>query len=119
MRHYIPIMKTFLKLSFLLLLVLGSAQAQSKTEPPVPVRTVPPEYPAAMRDQRASGVVTVNCLVDEKGNVTDSHVEKSTNEAFEKSALDAVKRWKFKPARQDGAAVPIRVSIPVRFVFET
>lgn len=112
-------MKTFLKLSLLLSLVLGSAHAQSKTEPPVPVRTVPPEYPAAMRDQRASGVVTVNCLVDEKGNVTESHIEKSTNEAFDKSALDAVKRWKFKPARQDGNPVPIRVSIPVRFVFET
>ncbi len=112
-------MKTFLKLFLLLSLVLGSVHAQSKTEPPVPVRTIPPEYPAAMREQRASGVVTVNCLVDEKGNVVDSHVEKSTNEAFDKSALDAVKRWKFKPARQDGEPVQIRVSIPVRFVYES
>ncbi len=112
-------MKTFLKLSFLLLALAGSAQAQSKTEPPVPVRTVPPEYPAAMRDQKASGVVTVNCLVDEKGNVTESRVEKSTNEAFDQAAIDAVKRWKFKPARQDGNPVQIRVSIPVRFVFES
>lgn len=112
-------MKTFLKLSFLLLALAGSVQAQSKTEPPVPVRTVPPEYPAAMRDQKASGVVTVNCLVDEKGNVTESRVEKSTNEAFDQAAIDAVKRWKFKPARQDGNPVQIRVSIPVRFVFES
>lgn len=112
-------MKTFLKLSFLLLILTGAAHGQAKTEPPVPVRTVPPEYPAQMRDQKASGVVTVNCLVDEKGNVTESRVEKSTNEAFDQAALDAVKRWKFKPAKQDGAPVSIRVSIPVRFVFET
>ncbi len=112
-------MKTFLKLSFLLLLVMGTAHAQTKTEPPVPVRTIPPEYPSQMRDQKASGVVTVNCLIDEKGNVTESHIEKTTNEAFDKSALDAVKRWKFKPARQDGEPVSIRVSIPVRFVFES
>lgn len=112
-------MKTFLKLSLLLVALAGSVQADTKTEPPVPVRTVPPEYPAAMRDKKASGVVTVNCLVDEKGNVSESRVEKSTNEAFDQAALEAVKRWKFKPARQDGNPVSIRVSIPVRFVFES
>lgn len=112
-------MKTFLKLSLLLVALSGFAQADTKTEPPVPVRTVPPEYPAEMRTQKASGVVTVNCLVDEKGNVSESRVEKSTNEAFDQAALEAVKRWKFKPARQDGNPVSIRVSIPVRFVFES
>jgi periplasmic protein TonB len=85
-------------------------------EPPVPVRTVAPEYPDEMRRAGVSGVVMVNCMIDEKGNVTETSVEKSTAPAFERPALDALKKWKFKPAKQDGVAISVRVTIPMKFV---
>jgi protein TonB len=94
------------------------AMAQAAVEPPVPVRTVAPEFPAEMRAQRVSGIVTVSCQIDEKGNVIDSTVEKSSNPAFDPAAVAAVRKWKFKPAKKDGSAVAIRVSIPVNFNFE-
>lgn len=96
-----------------------SVLAQSKPEPPVPVRTVAPEYPSELRREGVSGLVMVKCSIDEQGNVAATEVEKSSNPAFEKPALDAVKRWKFKPAKQDGTPIAIKVSIPIKFVFES
>lgn len=112
-------MKSFLAA---LLLVCGlniPAFAQTKTEPPVPVRTVQPEYPTELRRDGVSGLVMVKCHIDEQGNVIETEVEKSSNTAFEKPAVAAVKKWKFKPAKQDGNPVGIKVSIPIKFVFES
>lgn len=105
-----------------LLLACGVATpafAQTKTEPPVPVRTVPPEYPDELRREGVSGLVMVKCSIDQQGNVVETEVEKSSNPAFEKPAVAAVKKWKFKPAKQDGNPVAIKVSIPIKFVFES
>lgn len=109
-------------LSSLRLFILGGlvaalpAFAQTKTEPPVPVRTVQPVYPTELYRDGVAGVVTVKCTVDEKGNVTETEVVKSSHEAFEQPAVEALQKWKFKPARQDGAAVAMKVSIPIKFV---
>ena len=99
-------------------LLANTALAQTK-EPPVPVRTVPPDYPNELRREGVSGVVMVNFTIDTSGNVVDPTVEKSSNAAFETPALAALKKWKFKPAKQDGAPIPVKVSIPIKFVFES
>lgn len=110
-------MKTKILLLLFLALVLGrvSVWAADGTEPPVPVRTVPPVFPEDMRRDGISGVVTVSILIDEKGNVTEPKVVKTTHEAFSQPALDALAKWKFKPAKQAGEAVAMRVNIPVQF----
>lgn len=107
------------KLSFACLLAVASVALAQTNEPPVPVRTVAPDYPDELRRDGVSGVVTVKCTIDEKGNVTEPEVEKSSNAAFEKPAIAALKKWKFKPAKVDGAPVAIKVSIPIKFVFES
>ncbi len=116
------VMKTKTYLLSLLLLVLGNFPgilfAADGTEPPVPVRTVAPRFPEEMRRSGSAGLVTVSCLIDEKGNVTEPKVIKATNEAFSEPALEALKKWKFKPAKKDGAAVAIRVNIPVQFTVD-
>jgi protein TonB len=93
--------------------------AETTSEPPVPVRTVKPDYPDELRRDGLSGVVFVRCQIDAQGNVTEAEVERSTNPAFEQPALTALKRWKFKPAKQDGVPVGIKVSIPVKFMTES
>ena len=64
-------------------------------------------------------MVMVNCLIDEKGNVSDPKIEKSSNEAFERPAVEALQKWKFKPATENGAAISVRVTIPIKFIYET
>jgi protein TonB len=87
-------------------------------ENPVPVRTVAPEYPSEMKANGVSGLVMVKCMIDEQGNVSGTDVVKSSNEKFDRFATDALKKWKFKPARQDGTPVAVQVTIPIKFVAE-
>ncbi len=112
-------MKTKILSLLVFIISLGTLQlpllAADGTEPPVPVRTVAPTFPDAMRRNGTSGLVTVSCLIDEKGNVTEPKVVKASNDAFAEPAIEALRKWKFKPAKKDGEAVAIRVSIPVQF----
>jgi protein TonB len=92
------------------------AFAQSKIEPPVPVRMVAPEYPSDLKNEGVAGVVVVACVIDVQGNVSDPAVQKSSNAEFERPALEAIKKWKFKPAKQDGSPIAKKVTIPIKFV---
>ena len=98
--------------------VLGLAAAplaRAVTEAPVPVRTSAPEYPYELKREGISGVVTVVFSVDEKGNVVNPAVQKSSNKGFEQAALNAISKWKFKPALQDGTPVKSKLAIPLQF----
>ncbi len=86
-------------------------------KPPVPTKTPPPNYPSSLKG--VNGMVAVVVIIDEKGSVIDATVTKSSDPAFEDPSLDAIKRWKFKPAEKDGQAVKAKVTIPVRFNAES
>ena len=65
-----------------------------------------------------SGVVAVSIVIDEKGLVATAKVAKSSNAEFEASALAAIKKWTFKPAKKDGVPVKVKVTVPIRFDLE-
>ncbi len=72
-----------------------------------------PVYPAGKRALEV--VVSVVFVVDQTGKVTNPRVEKSTDPAFEKPAIDAVKQWKFEPAIKAGQRVSCKMRVPIRF----
>ena len=72
-----------------------------------------PVYPAGKRALEV--VVSVVFVVDTTGKVTNPRVEKSTDPAFEKPAVDAVKQWKFEPAIKAGQRVSCKMRAPIRF----
>lgn len=85
-------------------------------EAPTPLRTTAPAYPGDLRSAGINGMVAISVLIDEKGNVTETAISKSTHAGFEKPAIDAVTQWKFKPATKDGQPVAVRVVLPVKFI---
>ncbi len=87
-------------------------------EPPVPIRTTAPDYPADLEKAKIEGIVSVVVVIDEVGAVLACEVSKSTNEGFNAAAIKAVQKWKFKPAQLGNKSVKVRVSIPVRFSAE-
>jgi protein TonB len=103
-------------LGLALLAPLGTRAAA--IEPPAPVRTVSPLYPQEMRARKISGLVMVKVQIDEKGDVNDAVAVKSSDVAFEAPAVDALKRWKFKPASDAGKPVAIAITVPVKFSVE-
>ncbi|MBI5380952.1 MAG: energy transducer TonB [Opitutae bacterium] len=88
-------------------------------ENPVPTKTAAPQYPDSLRRDGVVGLVAVACVIDEEGKVTNPNVTKSTDPAFNKPALEAIQKWKFKPGKKDGKPVKVRVTIPFRFDVES
>ncbi len=74
-----------------------------------------PNYPSDMRGKKLEGVVTVIFLVDSSGRVSEPRVESSSNQAFERPALEAVRRWKFEPGLKGGQRVSCKMRAPIRF----
>jgi protein TonB len=93
--------------------------AEPATDAPVPIRTVAPSYPEELKDARISGIVVLRVVIDDRGNVTEPRVEKSSNAAFNQPALDAVSKWRFKPAMQGGKPVSAKVALPIKFSAES
>lgn len=82
---------------------------------PEPVSQVAPTYPPELRKAKVEGVVTLVFVLDETGRVEDPRVETSTRPEFEKPALDAIRKWRFRPGMKSGQAVRTYIRIPMRF----
>jgi protein TonB len=65
---------------------------------------VAPAYPSAARSMRAAGVVKVEVVLDENGEVAE--VKNATGPSLlVAAAKDAIHKWKFRPVTRDGQAV--------------
>lgn len=84
-------------------------------EPPKLLRTANPEYPLAARRKGLAGSVKVATIIDEQGAVLEAKIISSTDPIFEAPALDAVKQWRFTPAKRNGQVVKISIIVPVSF----
>jgi protein TonB len=63
------------------------------------------------------GEVDVNVVIDPTGRVIDAQVVRSTDPAFDDPALEAVKQWTFKPAKQNGVPSATRILVPIQFAY--
>jgi protein TonB len=77
-------------------------------------RKVNPMYPPVARTARISGVVKVEVILGEDGKVAEVR-NAAGPEMLRRAAMDAVKRWEFKPVTRDGQ--PVRASGFVNFNF--
>jgi protein TonB len=66
------------------------------------------------RDSRVEGVVILDVIIDEHGTVTSTRVLKSVA-LLDQAAIDAVRLWRFTPARLNGEAIPIVMTVTVSF----
>lgn len=75
----------------------------------------PPVYNEMARKARVQGVIIIEAVIDENGDVTDARVLKGLPMGLDKSALDALKTWKFKPAMLEGRPVRVYYTLTVNF----
>lgn len=82
--------------------------------PPAPREQVDAVYPlAAARPEPVTVELAVTVAVD--GAVGEVRVLTSGGPEFDAAALDAVRRWRFDPARRDGAAIAATIRVPFTF----
>jgi protein TonB len=82
--------------------------------PPARLVYVPPSYPPIAQTARIEGDVILEAVIDETGAVRDVKVIKSVA-MLDRAAIDAVAKWRYSPTRLNGVAVPVIMTITVRF----
>lgn len=83
--------------------------------PPEKVSAPEPQYTEIARKARIQGVVIVQAIIDKSGTVTNVKVLKGLPMGLDQSAVDAIKRWKFKPATLNGKPVAVYYNLTVNF----
>jgi protein TonB len=82
---------------------------------PRPLSQAMPRYPTELRKRKVEGTVEVVFLVDTDGRVLNPKVDKSTHEALNQPALEAVRQWKFEAGTKDGHKVRFKMKVPITF----
>jgi protein TonB len=75
---------------------------------------VPPAYPVVAQTARVEGIVILEAIIDESGAVRDVRVLRSIP-LLDRSAIDAVSRWRYLPTQLNGVAVPVIMTVTVKF----
>ena len=92
------------------------ASAVTRTAIPRGGYQVTPSYPASARRLGIEGTALLRVFVDAKGHVGDVVVKQSAGHPdLDRAAADAVRRWRFDPARRGADAVAMWVELPVEF----
>lgn len=85
------------------------------TSMPRMVHQSPLEYPPSMQAQGREAVVKLAILLDVKGKVRKITVEKSGGEAFDKAAIESMRKSKFLPGNIKGKPVAVLLKKKIRF----
>jgi len=86
---------------------------------PVVVNKVTPAYPEEAKKERVQGTVIVDATVDVEGKVVEAKVSKGADPRLDKAALDAVRKWTYKPARDaKGKPVAVIFTVTIRFALQ-
>jgi protein TonB len=112
---YHLVMKIFGPIVFLIL--IGMSYAASKDTPiridntvtqPVLIKKVEPKFPKSLEGKTIkAGIILLEAVVTDKGDVTKVKVLRSMHPLLDKEAVAAVKQWKYKPALKDGKPVSV------------
>src|SRR5271165_865438 len=74
-----------------------------------------PEYSEEARKAKYQGTVVLWLVVDANGRPQQIRVQRALGMGLDEKAIEAVKLWKFDPARKDGQPVPVMINVEVNF----
>ncbi|HDQ04311.1 MAG TPA: energy transducer TonB, partial [Deltaproteobacteria bacterium] len=80
---------------------------------------MPPVYPEIARVRGYEGIVLVSAEILTTGRVENAKIRKSSGYSIlDQSALNAVKAWRFEPAKKSGRPFTMWVEVPIKFVLK-
>ena len=83
--------------------------------PPKALSAPDPKFPNLPADAEPRGTVVMLLGINAKGRVQAVRVLRADEAAFEKSAVATVKKWKFNAAEKDGHAIPVQLTVEMKF----
>lgn len=83
---------------------------------PIPISTPAASFSAEARSKGIQGVVLLRLIVNAQGIPQNIQVVRPLGHGLDEAAVDAVKRYRFRPAMKDGnQPVPVMLTIEVNF----
>ncbi len=76
---------------------------------------VEPEYSEEARKAKFQGTVVLSCEVTERGVCQNVKVLRALGLGLDEKAIEAVRKWKFRPGVKDGRPVTVLAQIEVNF----
>jgi TonB family protein len=94
---------------------VGVKQFGGAVAAPMIISEPSPEYTELARKDKVEGVVVVCLVVDEKGVPQHVQLARGIGDGLDEKAVDAVKRYRFKPASENGKPVAVWLNVEVKF----
>lgn len=93
----------------------GPYRGGSGITPPDLLHEIRPEYTDDARRQGLTGDVVLEIVVRRDGSVGDVTVMRGLGAGLDRRAIEAVRQWRFSPARRHGTPVDLVVEVAVEF----
>ena len=82
---------------------------------PVPLNSVEAEFSDEARRAKYQGVCLISLIVDAQGNPQNPRIVRTLGMGLDEKAIEAVRKYKFKPARKGNTPVPVMITVEVNF----
>jgi TonB family protein len=83
--------------------------------PPEPMRKVDPKYIADAVSERVEGIVRLTAVIRKDGTIDEVELLKHLDDRLDRSAEEALAKWRFEPARRDGTPVDVDAVFEIPF----
>jgi TonB family protein len=83
--------------------------------PPKAIYVTDPAYDEKARKQKYQGVCVVSLIVGADGQPRDVKVVRAIGKGLDAKAIEAVSKWRFKPATKNGEPVAVKINVEVSF----
>lgn len=82
---------------------------------PVAIFSPEPVFSDEARKAKQQGIVTLILVVEKDGHTSDIRVRQSLGMGLDEKAIEAVSRWRFRPATRNGVPVATQIAVEVNF----
>jgi TonB family protein len=89
------------------------------TSMPRAITEIRPIYPTWAKEQKISGAVVFEILIDQNGDVRQAKLLRGLNPKLDQLAKEAMIKFKFKPAFIDKKPAPVRIKYAIKYILES
>jgi len=93
----------------------GAYRIGGEVTAPILLAKTEPEYSEEARKAKYSGSVLLSIVVDQNGLPRDIRVVRPLGLGLDERAIEAVRRWRFRPGTKGGRPVPVQAQVEVTF----
>ncbi len=93
----------------------GVYEPGGDVRPPKLLHYVEPKFSPTAKEAYVEGTVKISTVVTIDGDPSDLRVVSGLGAEEDRTALEALKQWKFRPGTKSGVAVKVKITVQIDF----